>query len=298
MVYPETTRRVPLSFVRHQRPMLAAIGRIALGAVLPFARPKTNPSVFLPERRLISAPSDDLATRYAAWSGTPDGYSNTLPPHMIAQWSIPLATTVLRQTKYNLATIINQGVSLRINGDLPRGVPLQLGASITRIEETAGRARVSVALTTGTQTDPTIIEAVMESTFPLPGAPGEQRKTRPQDVGDWDTIGSWRTSKEDGLNFALLTGDFNPIHWIGIAGKVSPFKTTVLQGFGMMARTFEALDQDGRVDFVDVRFLKPVTLPSSDVAVQISQSPNGGRVRVLGPDARLHLAGTYNLRAH
>jgi hypothetical protein len=273
--------------------MLSSIGRIAWGAAVPFSRPSINPTGFRDEHTIISAPAEELVNRYAAWSGAPGGYPLTLPPHMIAQWSIPLATKVLRQTRYNLATIINQGVTLRVNGELPRGLPLQLGASIISLEEGNGRARVSVSLTTGTATDPTIIQAVLHSTFPLPISSRTQRKSRPEDEDGWNTIGHWQASKNDGLTFAILTGDFNPIHWIGIAGRLSPFKTTVLQGFGVLARTFEALNRANPVDFVDVRFLKPVTLPSPPVSVQVRPSHQGSRVRLTGPDARVHLIGTY-----
>lgn len=294
MVKSEINQKVPLKLIRHQRPMLAAIGRIALGAAIPLGRPSTNPRQFLDERMIISAPADELVNRYAAWSGTPDGYPLTLPPHMIAQWSIPLATKILRQTRYNLATIINQGVTLRINGELPRGVPLQLGASVIGIEESNGRARASVSLTTGTAADPTLIEAVLHSTFPVSGTPRQQQKSRREDEAEWNTIGQWQASKDDGLKFAILTGDFNPIHWVGIAGRLSPFKTRVLQGFGMMARTFEVLNRDSPVDFADVRFLKPVTLPSPPMTVEVHTSAKESRVRLIGPSTRVHLVGTYS----
>jgi len=296
MATSETTQRVPLSLIRHQGPMLAEIARIALGAAIPIGRPSTNPPEFLEERRVIPAPAAELVNRYAAWSGTPDGYALTLPPHMIAQWSIPLGTKILRQTRYNVATIINQGVSLRINGELPRDVPLHLGASITRLEESDGRARVAVSLTTGTEIEPRIIEAVLESTFPLPGASRPQRKSRPVDDAEWTTIDHWQTSRDDGLKFAILTGDFNPIHWVGIAGRLSPFKATVLQGFGMLARTFEVLNRSHPLDYLDVRFLKPITLPSSPVDVQVHVSAENSRVRVVGADNRVHLVGTFSHR--
>ena len=288
----EGVQRVPLSLVRHQGPMLAAIGRIAWDAAVPLGRPATNPQGFQDEQVIIAAPPEKLVDHYAAWSGAHSGYALTLPPHMMSQWSIPLATKILRQTRYNLATIINQGVTLRINGDLPRSVPLQLRASITSVAEIEGKARVSVSLTTGTANEPTLIEAVLHSTFPLQAGP-RARKPRPAE-DDWYAIGQWQASKSDGFKFATLTGDFNPIHWVGLAGRLSPFKTTVLQGFGMLARTFEVLNSVKQVNIFDVRFLKPVTLPSAPVTVQVQHADTGqSRIRVVGTDARLHLAGTY-----
>ena len=293
MGQPENAQKVPLTLIRHQGPMMATIGRIAWDAVIPGGHPETNPRKFVDEQVILAAPPEKLVDHYASWSGSPGGYPLTLPSHMIAQWSIPLATKVLRQTRYNLATIINQGVTLRINGVLPRGVPLHLGASITNVEESEGKARVSVSLTTGTANEPTLIEAVLHSTFPLQ-RDTRPRKPHPADDDDWRAIGQWQASKSDGFKFASLTGDFNPIHWVGLAGRLSPFKTTVLQGFGMLARTFEVLNGVTPVDFLDVRFLKPVTLPSDPVTVQIELANTGQpRMRVVGTDARLHLAGTY-----
>ena len=273
--------------------MLAAIGRIAWNTAVPLGHPATNPQVFHDEEMIIAAPPEKLVDHYAAWSGARGVYTLILPPHMMSQWSIPLATRILRQTRYNLATIINQGVTLRINGDLPRGVPLQLGASIINVEESEGKARVSVSLTTGTVNEPTLIEAVLHSTFPLQRGT-RPRKPHPADDGDWRPIGQWETTKSDGFKFASLSGDFNPIHWVGLAGRLSPFKTTVLQGFGMLARTFEVLNSVEPVNFIDVRFLKPVTLPSAPVTVLVHHAKTGqSRIRVVGTDARLHLAGTY-----
>jgi len=296
MTQSETTQRIPLKLIRHQRPMLAELGRIALGAAVPIGRRSANPPAFLEEHCIIPAPTEELVNRYVAWSGAGDDYPRTLPPHMVAQWSIPLSTKILRQTRYNLASIINQGVTLQINGELPRGVPLHLGASLTRLEETEGRARASVLLTTGTVSDPAIVEAVLHVTFPLHGTAHRRRASQTEVETEWSTIGRWQTSKDDGLKFAILTGDFNPIHWVGLAGRLSPFKTTVLQGFGMMVRTFEVLTGTGPVEFVDVRFLKPVALPSPPLTVQVQTSAASSRVRLIGPDTRVHLLGTYSNR--
>ena len=293
MAEHETTARIPLRLLRHQGPMLAAIGRIAMGAIMPLGRPSSNPPAFVDESVVIPAPADELVDAYAAWSGATGRYPVTLPPHMVAQWAIPLATKALRKTRYNLATIINQGVTLRINGELPRGLPLQLSASLVRIEEDEERARVSVSLTTGIASDPALVEAVLHSTFPLRSTARKHRASQPHGEAEWNSVGSWQASKDDGLRFALLTGDFNPIHWVGAAGRLSPFKTTVLQGFGMMARTFELLDHASPVDLVDLRFLKPVTLPSPPLTVETHASNGSPRVRLVGPGDRIHLAGTY-----
>ena len=67
----------------------------------------------------------------------------------------------------------------------------------------------------------------------------KQNKVQPE--LDWKTQGQWYATQHDGFKFALLTGDFNPIHWISLAGKLSAFKMKVLHGFGMFVRSYEQL---------------------------------------------------------
>ena len=296
MTHP--TARVPLTLVRHQMPMLATLGRITIDSSLPGRRPSTNPDTFQPAESVIPPPPNDLVDHYIAWSGGGDRYRTTLPPHMVSQWSLPIATRILRQSRYTLTGIINQGVTLTINGDLPRGVPLQLHSHLLDLEEDQGRTRIAVALATGTQSHPNLVETVLHVAF---GVSSKDRRKRPQEQReepDWQDLGTWRATTSDGLRFAILTGDFNPIHWVGIAGKASPFKTKVLHGFGMFARTYEVLRSQHDLSHLDVRFLKPVPLPSGELMVEKAEGNHVGEqhVRLVDAKGRPHLAGTY--RAH
>ncbi len=289
-----STSQVPLTLIRHQGPMITTLGRIALSSVVPLGRPKRNPDRFEDAADVIPPPPAGLVDRYASWSGAGDRYAETLPPHMVSQWSLPLVSKILRQTRYDMASVVNQGVTLRVHGDLPRDEPLSLRASLDRLEEVDGRARVSVLLTTGTQDEPVIVETVLHVSFPLKGAARGSRKPARVDENEWTTIGSWQATKDDGLKFAIITGDFNPIHWIGIAGRRSPFKSTVLHGFGMLVRSFEALSVEGEIAHIDVRFLKPVRLPSERLDVQSSEQQGGDSLlRLVGADDQVHLAGKY-----
>ena len=44
-----------------------------------------------------------------------------------------------------------------------------------------------------------------------------------------------------GLEFAFLTGDFNPVHWVRRYARAAGFASPILHGFAMMARTMESL---------------------------------------------------------
>jgi len=274
--------------------MLRAMGRMALQGALPGRLPARNPTTFLPATMTIPAPSTKLIRSYANWSGAGEGYANALPPHLFSQWALPALVQVLEQTRYRLASIINQGLTMRVNGELPAGQPLIVSARLASLEELNNRARIAVEITSGPATQPDAVVGTMHVSFIL----GRQDKRAGRDAEpplDWRTLGQWQASGDDGFRFALLTGDFNPIHWIGLAGRLSPFKQKVLHGFGMFVRSFEVLAKGGAIPEIDVRFLKPVPLPSLSLRVQDADAAgSGGRpLRLVGAGGELHMAGHY-----
>ncbi len=274
--------------------MLRAMGRMAVQGVMPGRRPARNPATFAPATMTIAAPSAKLVRSYRAWSGAGERYGDALPPHLFSQWALPASVRVLEQTRYRLASIINQGVTMRVNGELPAGQPLIVSARLASLEELNNRARVAVEITSGPATQPDAVVGTMHVSFIL----GRQEKKAGRDAEaplDWRTLGQWQTSDDDGLRFALLTGDFNPIHWIGLAGRLSPFKQKVLHGFGMFVRSFEVLAEGGAISEIDVRFLKPVPLPSLPLRVQDAPAADSGgkSLRLVGAGGELHMAGYY-----
>ena len=65
------------------------------------------------------------------------------------------------------------------------------------------------------------------------------------------SIDHWQLGTEVGLQFAMLTGDFNPVHWVGRYAKMMGFNNNIVHGFSMLARTIESLNRnslDGDVE--------------------------------------------------
>ncbi len=284
---------VPLSLALQQGPMLRAMGRMALQGMRPGRRPTCNPDGFVPATMTIPAPSMKLVRSYLDWSGAGERYGTALPPHLFCQWALPASVQVLEQTRYRLASVINQGVTMRVNGELPSGQPLIVTARLASLQEVNNRARVSVEITSGPASQPDAVVGTMHVSFIL----GHQDKKAGRDADaqpDWRTLGTWKASGDDGFRFALLTGDFNPIHWVGLAGRLSPFKQKVLHGFGMFVRSIEVLARSGAIDEIDVRFLKPVPLPSRLLHVQDAADAQGRKLlRLVGSEEVVHMAGHY-----
>ena len=81
-------------------------------------------------------------------------------------------------------------------------------------------------------------------------------------------ISTWSLRGDAGMDFALLTGDFNPVHWIPIYARAAGFKHCILHGFSTLARAIEDLNRvvcsgnPTRLKSVDVKFTRPLVLPA------------------------------------
>jgi acyl dehydratase len=294
------TSNVPYRLLRHQGAMLLTgarvVGHTILNALAPASKPVAAPHIE-PVLRVIAAPPQELVEQYLAWAGASRCYDGLLPPHMVSQWSLPLVGELLLRTPFRLTSVINQGVGLRVCGPLPRNVPLHLRAAVEQIDETPGRIKVVVAVTTGTAEQPALVEARLHMSFLLPGPRAPKAHQERGAEPDWITAGLWHADARDGLRFALLTGDFNPIHWCRPLARRSVFRGMVLHGFGSFVRSYEVLAQQGvRFDEIDVRFVKPVALPCTALSVQVAPEAmadaQGWRaLRLAGSGETVHLAG-------
>jgi hypothetical protein len=277
---------VPYGLLRHQGLMLKTSARILLQvAGRSILTPRASAAsaqapVGMTIQRTIAAPPARLVEQYIRWCGAAGSYEGQLPPHMVSQWSLPLVGELLMQLPYRLAGVINQGVSMTVHGPLPCDTALTLSASIESMEPAARRVRVVVAIITGAPGQARLVETRLHMSFPLPGKrPPKTAAPRPPDPA-WHTAGQWRADASDGLRFALLTGDFNPIHWCGPLARRSVFGCKVLQGFGSLARSIEALGSGGFRE-LDVRFLRPVPLPCPPLSVQLASEADADGWRAL-----------------
>lgn len=66
----------------------------------------------------------------------------------------------------------------------------------------------------------------------------------------------------------------------------------MLHGFGVFARSFELLPQP--IQQIDVRFLKPVKLPSEHNQVETSTEQEQKYLRVVGSAGQICLMGQYS----
>lgn len=262
--------------ILQQGAVLRALGQTAIASL--FA-PKTSTPPTVPGEWIeaVLPPRDpDLVKDYIRHTGgDPSAYKGTLPPHLFPQWGFGLAAKTLVGLPYPLAKAMNGGCKLQINRPLPAKEPLQVRVRLESIDDDGKRAIITQRVITGTKSAPEALIADMRVFVPLGkrepkgasksnGAP-KARPTVPLDVKE---LAFFKLSADAGLDFAKLTGDFNPVHWVPAYAKSFGFRNVILHGFGTMARAIEVVNRRqfagavDRLSSVEVRFTKPLVLPA------------------------------------
>jgi hypothetical protein len=267
---------VPSRYILHQAPVIAALGQSALTAMMRRLRGgASTPELPGPELlRKLPARAPDLVRHYVRQvGGDPGSYKRTLPPHLFPQWGFPLATQVLSQLAYPFHKVLNAGCSMTINEQLPQKESLLVRARLESIDDNGRRAIIKTRIVTGTKSCPDALVGMMTVLVPLggkrdPGAPKPKKKERPSVPKDARELMFWKLNSTAGLEFAKLTGDFNPLHWVPAYARASGFRNCILHGFATMAYAIEGLHRNhlsgdvNAIRSVDVDFTSPLVLPA------------------------------------
>ena len=287
----------PLSFITHHLSNIKSMGWAAIRNANPITRPAKLPALPVHLAQVVSPISNPLIDAYAHWSGaTSERYIDTLPPHFCSHWSIPLLANLGGLAPYNLLALLNQGLRMQIHLPLLRNQAIHLEGSLMEVLHDGDRVRIHTQVRAHNPQGELACTIDSYSTVPQKGKKKtSEQKARAEE--EFDTIGTWDAQDNDGLNFAFLTGDFNPIHTIPAVGRRSRFKTLILHGFGQLARSFEAILNSGyTIAELDVRWIKPLNLPSQDMQVQVGRSVDseGFRgMRLVSAEGVLHMVGKF-----
>ncbi|HEY8431188.1 MAG TPA: MaoC/PaaZ C-terminal domain-containing protein [Sandaracinaceae bacterium] len=265
---------VSIRHVLSQGPALRGMGEAAFGALkqrLGLAKANGAPVLPGPEVRATFPPRPPQLIRdYVRHvGGDPGAYKKRVPPHLFPQWGFALTGKTLDGLSYPMLQAMNGGCRLVMNAPLPSDEPLEVSARLERIDDDGKRAILEQRIVTSTRSAPEAVVAHLFIFVPLAKrAKDGAKKERPRVPQDAKELAFWRLRADAGLDFAKLTGDFNPVHWIPAYARAFGFKNTILHGFGTMARAIEGLNRGlfaGDVDAlreVHVRFTRPLVLPA------------------------------------
>jgi acyl dehydratase len=275
--------------VMRQGRVIASLGGVAMRALFSPAR-RGRPMPALPGPELtarVAPPARALVRDYVRHvGGDPGAYRDRVPPHLFPQWGLPLAARALLGLPYPLLRIMNAGCRLAIHAPLPAGEPLTVRARLEAIDDDGRRAVLRQRLVTGTAACAEALVAELYGVVPSAAREGAengqqatghgqratgngQRREAPMVPGDARELERWALGRHAGLAFAALTGDFNPVHWVGPYARALGLPGTILHGFATLARAVEGLQRacfGGAVDrlrIIDGRFVRPLALPAN-----------------------------------
>ena len=291
---------VPTRFVFHQRAGLSGLGRIALATATAPIRRYFGESVELSTSEEFTArtgpPSPDLVRLYIEHvGGDPDDYPDSVPPHLFPQWTFDLLARTLEHLTVPLHEVVNGGCKMVVNDSIPRGAELVSTARLVEVRELERRIRLHHVIETGPPERPDAVVAHMYNVLVTgrSSSSGDDEDSeddgggRPRVSDSAAELERWELPVEAGSDFAKLTGDFNPIHWLAPAARAAGFSNTILHGFSTMARSYEGLRQrwlepSERIETLDVRFTKPLVLPANvglyaDESAADAEAPESGR---------------------
>ncbi len=308
---------VPTKHILEQGPVIAALGRTALSVLaqqLEGRKPTGPPPMPGQEfSRTVPPRSDALCKDLVRWAkGEPSAWRGVVPSYLFPQWAFPLLSRTLSGVDYPLGRALNAGCRMTVNRPLPAGEPLTVSAQLVSVDDDGRRAILGQRLVTSTPTAPQAMVCDFQVLVPLAagktradktkgdksGAP-RRDKERPRVPDHSRELARFKLGARAGLDFALLTGDFNPIHWIPAAARMSGFRNTILHGFGTFALTVEGLTRalfsgdTARLRVLDVRFTRPLVLPAS-VGLYVDDS--GGVWVGDAPSGPAYMAGTFEAR--
>src|SRR5256885_3423042 len=137
------------------------------------------------------------------------------------------------------------GCKLTIRAPLPANEPLQVSGRLEGIDDNGQRAILDQKIVTGTKANPEAVVAHLYVFIPLKKEDKKNGKAKdkarvPVDARE---IAFFKLGPKAGLDFAKLTGDFNPVHWVPRWAKAFGFRNVILHGFGTLARAIEALNR-------------------------------------------------------
>ncbi|MGB1016150.1 MAG: MaoC/PaaZ C-terminal domain-containing protein [Nannocystaceae bacterium] len=304
---------LPTRHIFHQGPVIASLGGTALAALrqhfgqgpsAPISTPSPEIRATLPPR-----PKQLIRDYVRHVGGDPSAYRKTVPAHLFPQWGFALAAQTLVGIPYPMARVLNGGCRLEIRSPIPQGEPLEVVAQLRDIDDNGRRAVLHQTVVTGTASAPDALTAHLYAIVPLSSkgkssgtAKPKRAKKPPVLVPAGATeLAFWKLSADAGLAFAMLTGDFNPVHWVRPYARMFGFRSTILHGFSTMARAIEGLSRGAfagstrKLSSIDVKFTRPLVLPAK-VGLYIHESDAGKQVFVgdcAGGPA--YLVGTYTL---
>ncbi len=225
----------------------------------------------LPNRTVVVRDVVQDASRLAAYNRVCEF---VLTDHVPATWlhvlAFPLHLELLaaRDFPVSLATVVHAANSMTLHRPVSVTEKLTLGCEVSGAR-THRRGVMLDLLATASVAGEEVwrgISHYLAMGAKLPGLSGaaESDPAEAAASSELPTAGMWRLPANLGRGYAAVSGDVNPIHLNPVAAKALGFPRAIIHGMWTHARILAAVQPRLPDAYsVDVRFLKPILLPST-----------------------------------
>ncbi|MFC1851403.1 MaoC/PaaZ C-terminal domain-containing protein [candidate division CSSED10-310 bacterium] len=276
---------IPLLHLRHQGPVLATLAKTAWQATTRQkstatpAPPATPGPMFI--QNIPPLPQTLIRDYIRHVGGDPAAYKKVVPFHLYPQWGFPIMARTLENVPYNLMKVVNAGCVVTVNHQIPQNVSLRLRAQLQHVDATDKRVIMTQRFITETEKLPEalIVEQTALVVLKRPKTSQKVKKEKERVPENVREIGRFRVAALSGLEFAFMTGDLNPLHWLSPYARAMGQRGAILHGFSSLARSIELMHRNLfagdilRITQLSVRFTRPLQLPG-EAGVYIDHSGN------------------------
>mmetsp|Transcript_16549 Transcript_16549/g.18718 ORF Transcript_16549/g.18718 Transcript_16549/m.18718 type:complete len:325 (-) Transcript_16549:152-1126(-) len=309
---------VPAKFVWQQTTAIKSIFGVAASSlkskVWPFGSKTKIEDLQLPGpviRETLPPLDSDLVQNYWKWTSGEAADVSRIPEHLFPQWTFPLMASALSILPFPMTSVLNQGCKIEVNSQIPLNAKIVCSAQLIEVIEEEKKIRITTKITSGPKEAPDAIVAYVYAIIPVVSKKKKPEGTKKKETKQSglpesaELIATHAIHERAGQDYAYLTGDFNPIHWIPTMAKLSGFKNVILHGFAQMALVQEDIIRShcgGDASLLlslDVRFLSPVVMPTEiNVSIDSEKEGNGFKVYVTNKEnGKLHMVGSYVLQS-
>lgn len=204
-----------------------------------------------------------------------NAYKNEVPFHFFPQWAFPILERALSDLPFNFIQIMNAGYRAEINAPISRNEKIYVKAQIQKIEVKNNILYITTKVISETQTAPEALIAFLTALLRLPkkdnaSSNGKKSKSLQEFTVPYEAkeIARFNFPANTGLNYSILSGDINPVHWLDPYAQMMGFKRVILHGFASSAFCIEAINNNlfagniHKLKEVDIKFTKPLLLPA------------------------------------
>jgi hypothetical protein len=283
---------IPLRFVFQHRVTMSALLVGLVRSSLPFTS-KYQHGYGVTQRGYT--PNARLNGTFQQWAGFDPPSSDLAPPLLVSQTMLSAVATLMSYSPYPLLNVLNQGLKLQIVAPIQPRQAFSMTGQLLDASDDGHRAKIHahVVLNDGMGRNILILDAFAAVVLKSRA----QNSTMPPAAIDWRHLDSWQVAEHAGVEFFLLSGDFNPIHTLPRFAKRTHFAGCIMHGYGAFSKIYAAIEnQFGMIREIETRFIKPIPLPSPQLHIQIAHDDVNQLFRLVDDQGQVYQSGHYHLQ--